>query len=171
MIGLVFHLWIISTISAVSSTPEFDDGLANKHLVVAAKHWKPFLIVDKDSEGTITYSGIMYELLRFMQQARNLTLSIISEDTQWGTCDENDLCTGMFEMVNKSKVDIALGKLRQIGRFLNSSIQKLMLSFRSVYPNLWSIQICRFFTYHNGVLQHCIASAIKSQYGVGHSSL
>ena len=105
----VFYLCIISTTVAQKDSSSFDGGLSNKHLVIAAKHWKPFLIVDMDSEGNIAYSGIMYELLTFMQQARNLTLTIISEGTQWGTCDENDKCTGMFEMVNNSEVDIALG--------------------------------------------------------------
>ena len=100
---------MISTTSAQNTTSKFDDGLSNKHLVIAAKHSKPFMVVDKDSEGNIAYSGIMYELLTFMQQARNLTLTIISEGTQWGTCDENDKCTGMFQMVNMSEVDIALG--------------------------------------------------------------
>ena len=107
--NLAFYLWMISTTSAQNTTTKFDGGLSNKHLVIAAKHWQPFMIVDKDSEGNIAYSGIMYELLTFMQQARNLTLTIISEGTQWGTCDENDKCSGMFQMVNMSEVDIALG--------------------------------------------------------------
>ena len=113
MRNLAFYLCtcIISTTSAQNTSTKFDGGLSNKHLIIAAKHWKPFMIVEKDLEGNIAYSGIMYELLTFMQQARNLTLTIISEGTQWGTCDENDKCSGMFQMVNMSEVDIALGML------------------------------------------------------------
>ena len=120
MEGLAFYLVMISTTLAQNTTSKFDGGISNKHLVIAAKHWKPFMIVDTDTEGRLVYSGIMYELLTFMQQARNLTLTIISEGTEWGTCDENDKCTGMFEMVNKSEVDIALGMARLLCQYSES---------------------------------------------------
>ena len=112
----IFMLLYFSSYGIASITikendaPKFDGSLWNKHLKIAAKHWIPFLSVDADSKGNIVYGGIMFELLKFMQQARNLTFTIISEGTEWGTCDENDVCSGMFEMVNNSQVDMALGK-------------------------------------------------------------
>ena len=138
MKGLAFYLWMISTTSAQNATMNIASGLSNKHLVIAAKHWKPFMIVDKDSQGNVAYSGVMYELLTFMQQARNLTLTIISEGTEWGTCDENDSCTGMFEMVNKSEVDIALGILL-VYYYVSYSEVRWSFEFRLSY---FAIKIC-----------------------------
>ena len=57
------------------------------------------------------YSGILWELLMFMKQARNLTYTIVGIDDAWwgGTCHDSDNCTGMVGRVNRQEADIALG--------------------------------------------------------------
>ena len=49
-------------------------GLWNAHLRVEAENWKPMVYFDLDEDGNIvegSYKGIMYELLLFMQKARD----------------------------------------------------------------------------------------------------
>ena len=57
------------------------------------------------------YSGILWELLMFMKQARNLTYTIVGMDDAWwgGTCYDSNNCTGMVGSVNRHEADIALG--------------------------------------------------------------
>ena len=57
------------------------------------------------------YAGILWELLMFMKQARNLTYTIVAiDDAYWGgTCYDSDNCTGMVGSVNRHEADIALG--------------------------------------------------------------
>ena len=57
------------------------------------------------------YNGIMWELLMFMKQARNLTYTIVAIDDAWwgGTCHDVNNCTGMVGSVNRHEADIALG--------------------------------------------------------------
>ena len=57
------------------------------------------------------YGGIMWELLMFMKQARNLTYTIVAIDDAWwgGECFSSDNCTGMVGKVNRNEADIALG--------------------------------------------------------------
>ena len=53
----------------------------------------------------------MWELVKFMQRARNFTFEISRpSDGEWGGCDENNECTGMIGMVSRNEVDFALGK-------------------------------------------------------------
>ena len=87
------------------------DGMRNKHLTIEGEYWFPFLIYDFDENGTaINYSGIMWDLLLFMQAARNFTFTMVSEaDYVWGWCYAPYNCTGMIGMVNRSEVDFALG--------------------------------------------------------------
>ena len=91
------------------------EGLRNKHLVIAGEYWSPFLMYDYDANWTAiegTYSGVMWDLLLFMQKARNFTFTIVGAeqyDYEWGSCHEVDNCTGMIGMVNRKEVDFALG--------------------------------------------------------------
>ena len=63
---------------------------------------------DKDNE---TYGGALWELLKLVKQARNVTYSILRpQSSHWGICNSQDNCTGMIGMVNRNEVDFALGK-------------------------------------------------------------
>ena len=82
--------------------------------------WKPFLQENcpYEKQATVcssgedrTYSGIMWDLLMFMKQAKNLSYTMMGiDDDFWaGTCYGNDNCTGMVGRVNRNEADLALG--------------------------------------------------------------
>ena len=58
------------------------------------------------------FNGAFWELLTFVQQARNCTFSIVkSVDSLWGgSCHSSNNCTGMIGMANRNEVDFALGE-------------------------------------------------------------
>ena len=90
------------------------EGLRNKHLIIEGETWDPFLMYDYDEYGGAiagTYRGVMWDLLLFMQKARNFTFTMVSEaEWEWGECYAINNCTGMIGMVNRKEVDLAIGK-------------------------------------------------------------
>ena len=96
-------------------------GLRNKHVRIAVSYWPPFLMwqcpelgydweEDCPHERT-SYDGVMWDLLMFLQQARNFTFTLIHEPNfEWGSCSAINNCTGMVAMVNMKEVDFALGR-------------------------------------------------------------
>ena len=66
------------------------EGLRNKHLIIEGDYWRPFLMYDNhvdDPYNAIegTYSGVMWDLLLFMQKARNFTFTILNKAKwEWG---------------------------------------------------------------------------------------
>ena len=99
--------------------------LTNKHLRVAVSYWKPFLMWDcpgstnyeweDDCPGNRIYAGVMWDFLLFVEQARNVTFTLVHEpDYAWGFCSEVNNCSGMVGMVNQNEVDFGLGKLNEI---------------------------------------------------------
>ena len=94
------------------SIPEVNQGLRNKHLIIEGEYWYPFLYFDRDEDGkTINHKGIMWDLLLFMQKAKNFSFTFISEvDNMWGQCHSMNASTGMIGMVTRKEVDFALGK-------------------------------------------------------------
>ena len=85
--------------------------LFNKNLVVALETWPPSGLVEHEHEnGTKTYSGILWEIMEYIKQARNCTYKVVRPpDGQWGYCYGLNNCTGMLRQVNKNEVDFALG--------------------------------------------------------------
>ena len=94
-------------------------GLRNKHLIVEGEYWPPFLMYKYHDDNPFTavdgiYSGVMWDLLLFMQEARNFTFTILNKaEWEWGECSSINNCTGMIGMVNRKEVDFALGKGQQ----------------------------------------------------------
>ena len=92
------------------------EALRNRQLTVISEEWVPFLTYDwhRNEMGEYeisNYGGIMWELLLFMQRARNFTFTIgVPSDGLWGTCIEQNNCTGMLGTVNRKEADLALGK-------------------------------------------------------------
>ena len=92
------------------------EGLRNKHLIIEGDYWRPFLMYDNNEDDPYnaiegTYSGVMWDLLLFMQKARNFTFTILNKAKwEWGECSSINNCTGMIGMVNRKEVDFALGK-------------------------------------------------------------
>ena len=85
------------------------ETLKNKHLTIQGEYWNPFLTYDIYENGrTANYRGIMWDLLLFMQRARNFTFTMVSEaEYIWGKCYDVDNCTGIIG--NRKEVDFALG--------------------------------------------------------------
>ena len=70
----------------------------------------PMFIITKDKNGQDTYSGFMWDLIEYIQKARNCTVTVVvPQDKEWGYCHERDNCTGMIGQVNRQEVDFALG--------------------------------------------------------------
>ena len=70
----------------------------------------PMFIITKDKNGQDTYSGFMWDLIEYIQKARNCTVTVVvPKDKVWGYCHEKDNCTGMIGQVNRQEVDFALG--------------------------------------------------------------
>ena len=96
-------------------------GLRNKHLLIEGEYWEPFLMWEcpgygldweEDCPGERTYHGILWNLLLFMQHARNFSFTLVHEaDYEWGICHSINNCTGMVGMVNRGEVDFALGSI------------------------------------------------------------
>ena len=117
-------------------------GLTNQHLKVAAVPWGPFLVwkCPGDSEWIHTYfrecpngeerlyKGVLWDLLSFMQRARNckFTFDITYQDW-YGNCYESDNCTGMIGQANRGEVDLALGTLAFKGPFTPSPLDTVLL--------------------------------------------
>ena len=122
--GLFITAFLISQSLATQ-----DKGLSDRHLKIVAVPWIPFLewkcpeepdLAWSDaweSERNCTkgndrlYKGILWELLMFMQQARNFTFEFISIDDAWwgGSCYDVDNCTGIVGRVNRKEADFGLG--------------------------------------------------------------
>ena len=85
--------------------------LPNKTLVVAIEPWPPVALVEHEHEnGTKTYSGMLWEMMEYIKEARNCTYKVVrSPDGLWGYCFGLNNCTGMLGQVNKNEVDFALG--------------------------------------------------------------
>lgn len=97
------------------------NSMQNGHLTVSAEPWRPFFLFYCDGQsldwtqrchegGKVTYGGALWELLKFMEQARNVTFSIKrTSGGNWGHCHEKDNCTGMIGVVNRKEADLAIG--------------------------------------------------------------
>ena len=87
-------------------------SLSNKHLKMGAVPFPPFLVKDKDKNGSESYSGLLWDLVEYIQKARNCSLAVVTPtDGLWGDCYGSNNCTGMIGLVNRSQVDFAIGKL------------------------------------------------------------
>ena len=97
------------------------EALQDRHLKVAALPFSPHIIFycngneienfgDCPDKDNMTYDGTLWELLKMVKVARNVTFSILSPpDKTWGYCYSKNNCTGMIGMVNRREVDFALG--------------------------------------------------------------
>ena len=116
----IYHFIIIlvlySSKVVLSRKVKVSEALRNKQVTVIAEDWVPFLTYDwhRNEMGNYeisNYGGIIWDLLLFMQRARNFTFTIgVPSDGLWGTCNEQSNCTGMLGTVNRREADLALGK-------------------------------------------------------------
>ena len=52
-----------------------------------------------------------------MKEIRNLTLTVVTGDGQWGQCYNESSCSGMIGMVNRKEVDFAIGMYKILQGF------------------------------------------------------
>ena len=84
----------------------------NKNLIVAAEPYPPYLVVNKDEHGMDIYSGVVWDFMEYIKEARNCTYKLVrSPDGLWGNCYGINNCTGMIGQVNRKEVDFAIGLL------------------------------------------------------------
>ena len=113
--------------------------LSNKHLRMGAVPFPPFLVRNRDTNAQDTYSGILWDLVEYIQKARNCTFTVvIPPDMSWGNCYDNNTCTGMIGLVNRSEVDFAIGMYHTLTRkmWLLTSITFTHEYFQGPSPQL-----------------------------------
>ncbi|KAK3889539.1 hypothetical protein Pcinc_006511 [Petrolisthes cinctipes] len=80
------------------------------HLIVAAEQWVPWLRITQDNDGTLNYSGIMFNILTVLSHALNFTYELRRPpDGLWGVGFPNGTWVGQLGMVKRGEVDFALG--------------------------------------------------------------
>ena len=108
--GILGYLIVLAGGFGCQVTASREATLSNKNLVVAAEPWPPFLYMKVDKNGREVYTGMIWDLMEFVKEARNCTYQIVrSTDGLWGNCHGNDNCTGMIGQVNRKEVDFAIG--------------------------------------------------------------
>ena len=109
-----------------------NEGLSNKHIRVALSPiWHP-VIYAKCPNNTVwdcfignedvTYHGMMWDVLMFMKQSKNLSYTMIPTSDWSGTCYDSNNCTGMIGIVTRDEADIALGRYNTIQMCINELI-------------------------------------------------
>ena len=92
-------------------------GLANRNLVVVAEEWSPYWTIRTTPDGGEEYGGVLYELLLFIQRARNFNFTVVSSpDGSWGDggCASAKESVGMMGMAARNEVDLAIGRLKLV---------------------------------------------------------
>ena len=119
----MFSLWLLFLcLKLFSKTAAIHhNSLQNRQLKVAAEPWRPFFVIYCDKtelawdekcpeKGKLTYGGALWDLLKFIQQARNVTFLLMRGPSyEWGVCYGKNNCTGMIGMVDRKEVDFAIG--------------------------------------------------------------
>ena len=83
------------------------ERLTNKHLVIAAAPWPPYVVITKGDDGKIQVEGLIWDAVKFWLYARNFTYTVVLSSE--GFCSQPNNCTGTIGMVNRKEVDFALG--------------------------------------------------------------
>ncbi|XP_045131518.1 glutamate receptor ionotropic, delta-1-like [Portunus trituberculatus] len=79
-------------------------------VVASAVHWPPHIMVTPGTDGVLTLSLAMGNVMQVLSQTLNFTYSVITpEDQSWGSERPNGSWTGMVGQVVEKKADIALG--------------------------------------------------------------
>ena len=111
MFGTSYWIFLLGCITEANrAMATRQKSLHNEHLKMGGVAWPPMFIVKKGRIGKVSYSGVWWDFIRYIQEARNCTITVVSPaDGLWGNCLGKNNCSGMIEQVNKKKVDFALG--------------------------------------------------------------
>ena len=104
----IFNLMILFL--GCEASAKGQQSLRNKHLKIGAVVTPPFLVLKKNDDGRDIYSGLIWDFVEYMQNARNVSVTVIRPvDWLWGHCCESNNCSGMIGQVNRGEVDLAVG--------------------------------------------------------------
>ena len=107
----VFITSLLLMLAPASVLTSKQEKLTNKHLVIAAEPWPPYVVLTEGVEGELRVEGLSWEYVKFWLYARNFTYTVIrSPDESFGWCSQPNNCTGIVGMVNRKEVDFALGR-------------------------------------------------------------
>ena len=120
LLSVSFGILLLTFEKGASASKQ--EKLTNKHLVIAASSWPPYVELTKGADGKIQVEGFIWEVVKFWLYARNFTYSVVRQNT-FGWCHKPNNCTGLLGMVNRKEVDFALGKY-QYQRLFNIYISK-----------------------------------------------
>ena len=112
----------IASILGIQFPATGHNSMVNKHIKVGASPFKVLFIFycnetemvgrDECSDNMTTYGGALWDLLKLVKLARNVTFEILRPPSPtWGYCHGENNCTGMIGMVNRREVDFAIGIL------------------------------------------------------------
>lgn len=109
----IFNLMILFLGCEASSKGQ--QSLRNTHLKIGAVVTPPFLVLKKNNDGRDIYSGLIWDFVKYMQDARNVSVTVISPlDWLWGHCYECNNCSGMIGQVNRGEVELAVGMFHEL---------------------------------------------------------
>ena len=120
----------------VSTTKQM--SMANRHFKIGANAWPPLLAIGKNDKGEDTIYGPVGEYLKYLEQARNCSFTIvIPNDKKWGHCNGPDNCTGVIGLVARNEVDFA------INPFTQTTDRKVAVDFTRpvLYANYYAVVI------------------------------
>ena len=83
--------------------------------MIVAEEWSPYWTIRTSPDGGEEYGGVLYELLLFMQRARDFNFTVVrSPDGSWGDggCASANESVGMMGMAARNEVDLAIGEHR-----------------------------------------------------------
>ena len=93
------------------------EKLTNRHLLIAAEPWPPYITMTKREDGEVEAEGLFWDYVKFWLSARNCSYTlVISPHGTRGTCVMPNNCSGLLGMVNREEVDFAIGTLFMYGR-------------------------------------------------------
>ena len=76
------------------------EKLTNKHLVIAADPWPPYITMNVNEDGEVKAEGFFWDFVKFWLDARNCTYTLsISPYGTRGHCVARDNCIGSIGMV------------------------------------------------------------------------
>ena len=122
-----FWLFVVGYLGCrVSSKRQM--SLSNKHLKMGALPMPPFFVVQRGRDGQESYSGLLWDIVDYIQESRNCTITVVTQaDGGFGNCFNNGTCNGILGMINRSEIDFSLGKDNESGPFYNLSKNTLRI--------------------------------------------
>ena len=80
------------------------------HLKVAGETWEPWFLITEHSDGSLSYSGVMWLVLQHLASVMGFTFEMVRPpDGKWGVKTAEGPWNGMLGMLERGEADFALG--------------------------------------------------------------